>query len=62
MPLIDEREQWKLGGDCNKCRRKEYCNKSCTANKKRVKRRAEAQVERLVGSVLYRMFGGRYGD
>lgn len=22
-------EQWKDGGDCNKCRRQKYCNKPC---------------------------------
>lgn len=26
-------EQWKLSGDCNKCRRKNYCSKPCTVNK-----------------------------
>lgn len=24
-----ENEQWKTGGDCNKCRRQSYCNKPC---------------------------------
>ena len=31
--MIPETEQWKTNGDCNKCRRAEYCNKECTARK-----------------------------
>lgn len=31
---IPETEQWKLNGDCKKCRRAEYCRKKCTAWKK----------------------------
>lgn len=29
----DEPEQWKHGGDCNRCRRISYCLKKCRANK-----------------------------
>ena len=32
--MIPETEQWKLNGDCNKCRRAEHCRKKCTANKR----------------------------
>lgn len=32
--MIHETEQWKLNGDCDKCRRSEFCRKSCTAKKK----------------------------
>ena len=35
---IPETEQWQLNGDCNKCRRANYCNKSCGAKKKSSKR------------------------
>ena len=31
-------DQWQLNGDCEKCRRFDYCKKPCTANKKRSKR------------------------
>lgn len=34
--LINENEQWKLNGDCSKCRRENYCSKPCSANKKSV--------------------------
>ena len=29
--MVLENEQWKLNGDCNKCRKKQYCNKACKA-------------------------------
>lgn len=29
----DEPDQWRSGGDCNLCRRREYCLKKCRANK-----------------------------
>ena len=28
-------EQWKSGGDCDICRRKNYCKNACKANKER---------------------------
>ena len=28
-------ERWKTDGNCEKCRRKSYCKKPCTANKRR---------------------------
>ena len=28
-------EQWKRGGDCNKCRRKKYCGTPCKASGER---------------------------
>ena len=30
---IPETDQWKLDGDCNKCRKKDYCGKECRAAK-----------------------------
>lgn len=27
---MENNEQWKSGGDCNKCRKKNYCKKLCT--------------------------------
>lgn len=32
--MTPENDQWKLNGDCDKCRRAEFCRKSCTARKK----------------------------
>lgn len=44
METIQENEQWKLSGDCTKCRRNNYCSKPCT----RYNRRARAEMKRLV--------------
>lgn len=30
-----QNEQWKLNGDCSKCRRRDYCTKPCTKCKTR---------------------------
>lgn len=35
-PILEQSEradQWKSGGDCNKCRRLSYCKKQCRANR-----------------------------
>ena len=32
---IPETDQWKLDGDCSKCRRQEFCKKTCSARNKR---------------------------
>ena len=34
---IPETDQWKLNGNCDKCRRKEYCHTKCGASKRRWK-------------------------
>lgn len=34
---IPETDQWKLHGDCKKCRRASYCTKKCGAKKVRIK-------------------------
>lgn len=34
---IPETEQWKLNGNCDKCRRANYCTKKCGAKKVRIK-------------------------
>lgn len=35
MESIPISDQWKLNGECNKCRRANYCSKDCSATKKR---------------------------
>lgn len=32
--MTPETEQWKLNGDCKKCRRAEHCRKMCKARKR----------------------------
>ena len=33
---IPETDQWKLHGDCEKCRRESYCHTKCGAKKRRI--------------------------
>lgn len=47
-------DQWKLSGDCKLCRRKSYCKKPCTANK----RRKESLLDALVQSAIARIWKG----
>lgn len=54
MEQIQENEQWKLSGDCTKCRRNNYCSKPCT----RCNRRARAEMKRLVADTMNKMTGG----
>lgn len=58
MKKIDETEQWKLSGNCSKCRRKNYCSKECA----RYNRRINAEIYSLVANKLNEMTGGAYGD
>ena len=58
MAKIDEAEQWKLSGDCSKCRRKNYCSKDCV----RYNRRTEAELYSLVANKLNDMTGGAYEE
>lgn len=57
MNKIPENEQWKLIGDCDKCRRKNYCKTKCTINKKRTK----AYVRDLVYDAMNIVTDGVYG-
>lgn len=56
--MTNENEQWLLNGDCSKCRRKNYCSKPCTRNK----RGTEAMMKALVASKLNEMTGGAFGE
>lgn len=38
MEAINESEQWKLKGDCLKCRKQKYCTKQCSASKENLKK------------------------
>lgn len=37
MEQIQENEQWKLSGNCEKCRRNNYCSKPCTRHNRRIR-------------------------
>lgn len=58
MDKINETEQWKLQGDCSKCRRKEYCRKQCSAAKKEVENTIKRAIyDSKIGRRI-RMLGG----
>lgn len=48
MDNIPTTDQWKLKGDCAKCRRANYCGKDCAACKKRKELIAEQTMKDLL--------------
>lgn len=52
--IANESEQWKLHGDCSKCRKQSYCNKRCSA----VKSRTRSVIGSLMGAYAERMLPG----
>lgn len=51
---IPETEQWKLVGNCEKCRRQQFCTKECTARKKA----HEAKIRAIENALYDRMTNG----
>lgn len=54
MERIQENEQWKLKGNCEKCRRNNYCSTPCNRHNKRVR----AEFTGLVADMMNKMTGG----
>ena len=54
MEQIQENEQWKLSGNCEKCRRNNYCSTPCTHRNRRIK----AEFKGLVADTMNKMTGG----
>ena len=54
MENIDENEQWKLNGDCSKCRRGNYCSTQCTHRKRRI----DASIRNAVYGTLNQITSG----
>lgn len=46
---IPESDQWKLGGECNKCRRQQYCYTRCSANSKLTRQRILDAIKQKTG-------------
>ena len=46
---VPESDRWLIDGDCSKCRRKNYCKKSCTKNKRRIQRNMQMIVYNSLG-------------
>ena len=55
---MDKSEQWNLDGDCSLCRRKNFCSKPCTRNK----RETNIMIRSLVASKLNEKTGGAYSE
>lgn len=54
MEQIQENEQWKLNGNCEKCRRNNYCSTPCTHYNMRIR----AEFKGLVADTMNKMIGG----
>ena len=50
--MTPKTDQWKLNGDCDKCRRVEFCRKSCTAKKKANARLLRRTTEAIIDHCL----------
>jgi len=46
------REAWKDTGDCSECRRIKYCQRQCTANKRRAERMFKAFWARGITGIM----------
>lgn len=55
MSEIPETDQWLLSGNCEVCRRRNYCNKPCTKGK----RRRKIEVRMMVAEVMVRVMTGK---
>lgn len=49
IPVSD---QWKLEGNCSICRRKNYCQRRCTANHRRTNAMISGHVIKAMGPVF----------
>ena len=45
-------ERWLSDGNCKKCRRKKYCKKPCTANKRRKESKLNSAVMSLMAKIM----------
>ena len=55
---IEEYEQWKLDGDCSKCKRQRYCTKGC----KKAKEAQEREINSIVSEAFFKCLFGKKGD
>ena len=49
---VEETEQWKLTGDCDKCRRQPFCRKQCTAKKVAAAYQREIFKQQIMDAIL----------
>lgn len=55
-------EQWKLDGNCDWCRRENYCSHECTAHRKRVEKEIKDFIARKTASKILRGFVKEQND
>lgn len=55
---METNEQWKHGGNCNLCRRNNYCSTPCTLRK----RQDKAILRGMVADVVNRATGGAMAE
>lgn len=48
-------EQWLSDGVCRDCRRKTYCSKPCTANKRRMKLQVFRAMDAATGGMMHHL-------
>lgn len=58
MERIEDNKQWKLQGDCTKCRRLSYCSKPCT----HCDRRKRAEFKSLMAGAMNQLTNGVMSD
>lgn len=59
---IEDNEQWKLQGDCKKCKRQRYCTKGCKANRVESERFVNRMVAEAMVKKLYGKLFGKRGE
>ena len=52
MEQIQENEQWKLSGNCEKCRRSNYCSTPCTQHNRRKRSIASTFCNQLSSAII----------
>ena len=62
--MMFDNEQWKSDGNCEICRRKSYCRKTCTARNKAVQRAIGRAIigssKKIMGAYASMMVGGKH--
>jgi len=57
--IVNENEQWKLQGECFKCRKAKYCSKSCKAHDKHMDRLMSEAIARTTLGKSLSPLGGK---
>ena len=50
--MQNDSDQWKGDGDCDRCRRKEYCKTECKAHRKHVKEIQDALFNQIMNGFM----------